>query len=140
MQNYAKWYDRAQHFKVWEAHLYNNIPPSPMGPLSMLFAADFCSSDTQSKLGIPREEVERIETIKELLWCMERYNYLSSTNTWLLQYLMYRVGNRPLYKKVFEFTGRRLKPSQALFVCEPNEIQGKLLFVIVIRKINSETW
>ncbi|XP_072047357.1 uncharacterized protein [Amphiura filiformis] len=80
--------------------------------------------DTTSKLGIPRNAIEDIDDKWVLLKCMEKFNYLSSSNTWFLQYLMYVVGNRKLYKLVFNYKTEQLVSASALYVYEPSDIQG----------------
>ncbi|XP_072013427.1 uncharacterized protein [Amphiura filiformis] len=77
--------------------------------------------DKKSELGIPRDVIEKLESKQDLLECMEDYNYLSSTNTWFVQYLLYHVGNSLLYKKVLEFHADQLT-SKTLFVCTPEQV------------------
>ncbi|XP_072050100.1 uncharacterized protein [Amphiura filiformis] len=70
--------------------------------------------------GIPNDDINSPE---DLLKCMERYGYLSQTNTWFLQYLLYHVDNNLLYKKVIEYCARQ--SSDQLFICsEPEKARG----------------
>ncbi|XP_072027855.1 uncharacterized protein [Amphiura filiformis] len=114
----------------------DGIPPMNYNELRFDVCCDL--TDRQFKLmrlllekgdnnfGIPRKDLRGLKSTLELLDCIEHYNYLSSANTWLLQYMLYRVGNIELYKRVFEFLTEQLTSSTKLFVCEPREIQGML--------------
>ena len=70
------------------------------------------------------ESVNKIETNMDLLDCMEEFNLLSPINTWFLQYMLYRVGSKPLYKQVYEYATTHLKSLNVLHVYEPKEIPG----------------
>ena len=89
--------------------------------------------------GIPRESVNNIRTAMDLLVCMEQYKYLGPQNTWLLQNLLYRVGSKPLYRKVYEYATKRFKDWNTLHVYEPSEIQGTSFKYDVLPQ-NREHW
>ena len=80
--------------------------------------------------------MEELTTTEDLLELMESYNLLGIRNVWFLQYLLYLVRNRTLYKMVFEYAARRLKHSQAFFVYEPKDISGNpLCMSVTLRKL-----
>ena len=87
---------------------------------------------TESNCGIPKDFIENINNTEKLLDCMEEFHYLGSTNLWFLQYLLYCVGNRHLYKQVLEFAVERLKTSTPLlYVYDPKEIPGRYQFLSI---------
>ena len=92
---------------------------------------------TDQKFKPRRKDVwDTIHTPLELLELMEEQGFLSAENTWFLQYLLYRINNRPLYKRVFDFMANRSRLLKTLYVYDPPEIPlGKFTAINLISNV-----
>ena len=74
--------------------------------------------------GVPLPDGDQPMTTFQITQCLQNYNYLGPNNVWYLQYILFVLGKKDLYRRVWNYAISRLKTHQPLYLHDVQSMKG----------------